>query len=70
MFRLFLAAQVLSSLGIGVLTVALALTAYHAEGAAAAGALLAAILTLKVVAYVPVAPIARRRSQGSAHGAP
>ena len=63
-FRLFFTAQVLSLLGIGVLTVALALTTYRVAGAAAAGALLGAILALKMVSYVLVAPIAEAALSG------
>lgn len=57
-FRVFFVAQILSLFGIGLLTVALALTAYRVAGAAAAGMVLGLILTLKMVAYVGLAPIA------------
>ena len=54
----------MSLLGIGVLTVALALTAYRVAGAAAAGTVLGAILTVKMVAYVLLAPIAEAALSG------
>lgn len=64
-FRTFFAAQILSLLGIGLLTVALALTAYRLAGAAGAGGVLATILTLKMVAYVGVAPFAEAALSGA-----
>lgn len=54
--RLFLA-QVLSLLGTGLTTVALGLLAYDLAGADA-GAVLGTALTIKMVAYVGLAPIA------------
>lgn len=57
-FRIFFAAQILSLLGTGLLTVALALTAYRVAGAGAAGGVLGALLTLKMVSYVTLSPLA------------
>ncbi|WP_371588196.1 MFS transporter [Pseudoruegeria sp. SK021] len=57
-FRKLFAAQVTSLLGIGILTVALALTAYRFGGTAAAGLILGGLFALKMVAYVGLAPVA------------
>ncbi len=56
-FRRLYAAQLIALFGTGLLTVALALLAYDLAGARA-GAVLGAALTLKMVAYVCVAPLA------------
>ena len=64
-FRVFFLAQILSLLGIGLLTVALALTAYRVAGAAAAGTVLGLLLTLKMVAYVGLAPLAEALLSGA-----
>ena len=57
-FRWLFAAQVLSLLGVGILTVALALTAYRLGGVDEAGKILGLILALKMIAYVALAPLA------------
>ena len=56
-YRRLFAAQVLSLLGTGLATVALGLLAYDLAGADA-GAVLGTALTIKMVAYVGIAPIA------------
>ncbi len=57
-FRRLYAAQILSLLGIGLLTVALSLTAYRIGGDAAGGRILGFLLALKMIAYVALAPLA------------
>lgn len=57
-FRFLFAAQIMSLLGTGILTVALALLSYEMGGAQRAGMLLGLIFTLKMVAYVGFAPLA------------
>jgi MFS family permease len=57
-FRTLLAAQVASLLAIGLMTVAMSLTAYRIGGPAAAGQILGFLLAVKMVAYVGVAPLA------------
>ncbi len=57
-FRWLFAAQVLSLLGIGIMTVALALHAYELGGAKQAGKILGALFALKMVVYVGLAPVA------------
>lgn len=57
-FRTLFAAQICSLLAIGLLTVALSLTAYRIGGVAAAGQILGLLLALKMVAYVGFAPLA------------
>ncbi|MAN13580.1 MAG: MFS transporter, partial [Dinoroseobacter sp.] len=54
--RLF-AAQVVALMGTGLLTVALALLAYDLAGDRA-GTVLGTALTIKMVAYVDIAPLA------------
>ncbi|MEM9223537.1 MAG: hypothetical protein AAGB11_14215 [Pseudomonadota bacterium] len=56
-FRLF-AAQVLSLVAIGVMTVSLSLTAFNFGGVQFGGLLLVGILAFKMVVYVLVAPLA------------
>ncbi|MBX9925192.1 MAG: MFS transporter [Hyphomicrobiaceae bacterium] len=56
-YRRLFAAQVLSLIGTGLTTVALALLAYRLAGANA-GAVLGTALALKMIAYVVIAPIA------------
>ena len=55
-YRKLFSAQVVALLGTGLLTVALGLLAYDLAGADA-GAVLGTALTIKMVAYVGVAPI-------------
>ena len=55
-YRRLFAAQVIALLGTGMLTVALGLLAFDLAGADA-GAVLGTALTIKMVAYVTVAPI-------------
>ena len=55
-YRSLLAAQVVALLGTGLLTVALSLLAYDVAPGAA-GAVVATALTIKMVAYVAVAPV-------------
>ncbi|MCR8546231.1 MFS transporter [Salipiger sp. P9] len=57
-FRSLFAAQVCSLLAVGLLTVALSLTAYEIGGPEAGGRILGLLLALKMVAYVGLAPIA------------
>jgi MFS family permease len=57
-FRRLFAAQICSLIGIGLLTVALSLTAYRLGGDAAAGRILGLLLALKMIAYVALAPLA------------
>ncbi len=56
-FRRLFTAQVLSLLGIGIMTVGLALHAYDLGGLEEAGKLLGAIFALKMVVYVVLAPL-------------
>lgn len=55
-FRHLFAAQGFSLLGVGLLTVALSLSAYRIGGVAAGGQVLGFLLALKMVAYVVLAP--------------
>ncbi|EED6225850.1 MFS transporter, partial [Salmonella enterica subsp. enterica serovar Haifa] len=55
-YRNLFTAQVVALLGTGLLTVALGLLAYDIAGADA-GAVLGTALTIKMVAYVGVAPV-------------
>lgn len=55
-YRALFSAQVLALLGTGLLTIALGLLAYNLAGGAA-GAVLGTALTIKMVAYVGVAPL-------------
>jgi len=57
-FRRLFAAQVLSLLGVGIMTVGLALHAYQLGGAKEAGKILGALFALKMVVYVGLAPVA------------
>ena len=57
-FRTLFAAQVLSLVAIGLLTVGLSLAAYAIGGNEAAGSILGLIFALKMVAYVGLAPLA------------
>ncbi len=57
-FRWLFAAQIMSLLGIGIMTVGLALLAYEIGGVTGAGKLLGAIFALKMVVYVVLAPLA------------
>ena len=57
-FRTLFAAQICSLLAVGLLTVALSLTAYDLGGDAAGGRILGFLLALKMVAYVGLAPLA------------
>ncbi|MFK7878953.1 MFS transporter [Roseobacter sp.] len=57
-FRGLFAAQVSSLLAVGLMTVALSLSAYRIGGVAAAGQILGFLLAVKMVAYVGIAPIA------------
>lgn len=57
-FRKLFAAQIFSLLGVGIMTVALALMAYQFGGSAAAGKILGAVFALKMIAYVALAPLA------------
>ncbi|KPP88297.1 MAG: MFS transporter, NRE family [Rhodobacteraceae bacterium HLUCCA08] len=57
-FRTLFAAQVLSLLAIGLMTVAMSLAAYRIGGAVAAGQILGFLLAVKMVAYVGIAPLA------------
>lgn len=57
-FRRLFAAQICSLLGVGLLTVALSLSAYRIGGASAGGQVLGMLLALKMVAYVILAPVA------------
>lgn len=56
-FRRLFTAQLLSLLGIGIMTVGLALLAFDLGGVAGAGKLLGAIFALKMVVYVFLAPL-------------
>ena len=58
-FRTLFAAQVLSLMAIGLMTVGMSLAAYRIGGAAAAGQILGFLLAVKMVAYVGVAPLAQ-----------
>lgn len=55
-YRALFSAQVIALLGTGLLTVALGLLAFDLAGAAA-GAVLGTALTIKMLAYVGVAPL-------------
>jgi MFS family permease len=57
-FRKLFAAQILSLIGIGLLTIGLALVAYEIGGDASGGKVLGLLLALKMVAYVGFAPLA------------
>jgi MFS family permease len=57
-FRWLFSAQILSLLGIGLMTVGLALYAYDLGGVTGAGQLLGVIFALKMVVYVVLAPLA------------
>ncbi|MEZ5826405.1 MAG: MFS transporter [Geminicoccaceae bacterium] len=57
-FRWMFASQILSLLGVGILTMALSLTAWRIGGTQAAGTILGLILALKMIAYVFLAPLA------------
>ena len=57
-FRKLFTAQVLSLLGIGVMTVSLSLSAFEFGGLDMGGPILGGILALKMIAYVLVAPLA------------
>ncbi|WP_353475931.1 MFS transporter (plasmid) [Salipiger sp. H15] len=57
-FRHLFAAQILSLVGVGVMTVSLSLTAFEAGGTEAGGTILGGILALKMIAYVLIAPLA------------
>ncbi|MBE9638382.1 MFS transporter [Salipiger mangrovisoli] len=57
-FRRLFAAQILSLLGIGVMTVSLSLSAYAVGGTESGGTILGGILGLKMIAYVLIAPLA------------
>lgn len=57
-FRWLFSAQIMSLLGIGLMTVGLALHAYDLGGVSGAGRLLGAIFALKMVVYVLLAPLA------------
>lgn len=57
-FRWLFTAQILSLLGIGIMTVGLALLAYDVGGLSTAGKLLGGLFALKMVAYVFLAPVA------------
>ncbi|MCI5077237.1 MFS transporter [Oricola sp.] len=57
-FRTLFAAQICSLVAVGLLTVALSLTAYDLGGDAAGGRILGFLLALKMVAYVGLAPFA------------
>lgn len=63
-FRTLFAAQICSLLAIGLLTVALSLTAYAIGGAATGGRILGMLLALKMVAYVGLAPLAETLLSG------
>lgn len=56
-YRHLFAAQVLSLLGTGLMTVALGLLAFELAGAGA-GAVLGTVLAIKMIAYVVIAPVA------------
>ena len=58
-YRHLLIAQIVALIGTGLATVALGLLAYDLAGADA-GAVLDTALTIKMAAYIGVAPIARR----------
>lgn len=57
-FRWLFVAQLCSLLGIGVMTVGLALLAFELAGASGAGVILGTVFTLKMVVYVALAPVA------------
>ncbi|MCB1490543.1 MAG: MFS transporter [Rhodobiaceae bacterium] len=57
-FRKLFAAQILSLLGIGVMTVSLSLSSFQFGGVSAGGRILGGILALKMIAYVLIAPLA------------
>jgi len=57
-FRWLFAAQIMSLLGIGIMTVGLALLAYDFGGVKEAGKILGALFALKMVIYVGLAPVA------------
>ncbi|MFZ1726183.1 MAG: MFS transporter [Albidovulum sp.] len=57
-FRRLFGSQVMSLLGTGLMTVALALLAYDIGGTAQAGMVLAGAFTVKMIAYVGFAPVA------------
>ena len=56
-YRHLFAAQIISLLGTGLLTVALGLLAFELAGADA-GAVLGTALAIKMIAYVGIAPVA------------
>lgn len=56
-FRYLFASQVMSLVGTGLMTVALALLAYDIGGAAEAGLVLSGVFTIKMIAYVGFAPV-------------
>ena len=64
MFRALFASQICSLLAIGLLTVALSLSAYAIGGDAAGGRILGLLLALKMVAYVLLAPLAETTLAG------
>jgi len=57
-FRHLFASQLMSLVGIGLMTVALALLAFDIGGPAQAGLVLSGVFTIKMIAYVGFAPIA------------
>ncbi|MSU89506.1 MFS transporter [Rhodobacteraceae bacterium 2CG4] len=57
-FRTFYAAQILSLVGIGLMTVSLSLSAFSFGGVAAGGWIFGGLLAIKMVAYVLIAPVA------------
>ena len=57
-FRHLFASQLMSLLGTGLMTVALALLAYEIGGAAQAGLVLSGVFTIKMIAFVGFAPFA------------
>ena len=57
-FRTFYASQVLSLLGIGLMTVSLSLSAFSFGGVAAGGWIFGGLLAIKMIAYVLIAPVA------------
>ncbi len=63
-FRAVFAAQVFSLFAVGLLTVALSLSAYSIGGDEAGGQLLGFLLALKMVAYVLLAPLAETALAG------
>ncbi len=63
-FRALFASQICSLLAVGLLTVALSLSAYAIGGDAAGGRILGLLLALKMVAYVLLAPLAETTLAG------